>query len=192
MIKPTCIPTYDTHSIKYGKSADGYLLNLLKDLAYQFSFCIVKDSATCFVARRMTNKESYEDSSYKFEIKVDKTLSLDYTKASFVYQKSSRLETQDIMFKDDLFKSYNVKRTIEDTGASCMVNNTAKVNESEVDGWVAYLFHCLMDFHVCAWKESGWSYGDDVHNPCNDNYLSLPISEKDYLDESLWNLNPIL
>lgn len=189
MIKPTCIPTYDTHSEKYGKFIDEYVLNLLKDLAKEFHFYVVEDSATLFVARRMSNRETYEDSSLKFEIKVDKTLSLDYTKASFVYQKGTRLEVEDPMFKSDGFKSYHVKRTVEDMGASCMVNNTVTGDKSEIDGWVAYLFHCLMDFHVCAWKESGWGYGEDKSNPYNDNYLSLPISEKDYLDENLWPLN---
>lgn len=189
MIQPTCIPTYDTHSDKYGKCIDEYVLNVVKDLANQFHFYVVEDSATSFIARRMSNRETYEDGQLKFEIKVDKTLSLNYTKASFVYQKGERLEVADPMFKSDGFKSYHVKRTVEDMGASCMVNNAVTGDKSEIDGWVAYLFHCLMDFHVSAWKESGWGYGEDKNNPFNDNYLSLPVSEKDYLDENLWPLN---
>lgn len=191
MIKPTCIPTYDTYSEKYGKFIDEYVLNLVKDLAKEFHFFIVEDSEACFVARRMSNRASYEECSYKFEIKVDKTLDFNYTKASFAYQKSSRLETEDTMFKGDCFKSYNVRRNVEDTGASCMVDNRVTGDKSEIDGWVAYLFSCLMDFHVCAWKESGWGYGEDENNIYNDNYLFLPVSEEDYRDESVWNLNPL-
>lgn len=180
------IPTYATASDKYGKVSRDYVWNLVRDLAKQYDFYVVKDEPDSFIVRRMVERNIEREFGAKLEIRLDWLPNAEYGKGEFKYRKE--YFTGGAKEYGGGVTCWHEEKIERSTGSHVYYNLQEGSHEREIDGWIALLCRCVLDLHIDAWTESGWGYGEgELGNEEDDNYFCHPIEKKEmYNDEDDW------
>lgn len=180
------IPTYDNDFKKYGETTKDYVFNLLRAIAKEYSFHIVKDENDEFIARRMVAETTEMSYHSKFQLKFEWLPEPKCGKASF-WHESNEVELDEKIRSDD-FDKFGHERRIKEESSSCYVDlEEGGMATLEIDDFIAFLFRSLIRFHTDAWLTSEHVYGRGVDDEEeHDSYLHLPLSTEDYYNEALW------
>lgn len=180
------IPTYKTHSEEYGETTKDYVFNLLRAIAKEYSFHILKDSENEFLARRMVEETTEMSFHSKFQLKFEWFADQKYGKGSF-WNESNEVELDDKIRSDDFDKFSHERRIKEESSACYCDREEGGTAVHEIDDFFAFLFRSLIRFHTDAWLTSQHYYGCGVDDEDeHDSYLQLPFSIEDYYNEALW------
>lgn len=182
------IPTYATASEKYGKATKDFVWNFVRDLAKQYDFYIAKDKPNSLIVRRMIEKNEERDFSAKLQISLGWFPDAGYGKGEFKYSKESYTGREEEYAGG--VRCWNEERLERSTGSHTYYDLQEGGDMSDIEGWIALLFKCVLDLHVTAWTESAWRYGGgDSCNEGDDNYFCHPIEkESAYNDEDEWRI----